>query len=72
MTYQELKKRLQQRYSDGEATAVARYLVEMKYGLSMADVACGGVDSLDEATLANDVECTLGVRSFLILPSASL
>ena len=56
MTYQELKKRLQQRYSDGEATAVARYLVEMKYGLSMADVACGGVETLDEATLANDVE----------------
>ena len=55
MTYQELKKRLQQRYSDGEATAVARYLVEMKYGLSIADVACGGVEKLGNAALAADV-----------------
>lgn len=55
MTYQELKKRLQQRYSDGEATAVARYLVEIKYGLLMADVACGGVETLDDAALAADI-----------------
>ena len=55
MTYQELKKRLQQQYGDGEATAVARYLVELKYGLSMADVACGGVETLDNSALAADV-----------------
>ena len=44
-----------QRYDDSEAAAVARYLLEMKYGLSMADVACGGVEDLDSNTLMTDV-----------------
>ena len=44
-----------QRYDDSEAAAVARYLLEMKYGLSMADVACGGVEDLDSNALMTDV-----------------
>ena len=44
-----------QRYDDSEAAAVARYLLEMKYGLSMADVACGGVEQLDDNALTADV-----------------
>lgn len=44
-----------QRYDDSEAAAVARYLLEMKYGLSMADVACGGVEDLDGSALTTDV-----------------
>lgn len=55
MNYQELKRQLMQRYDDSEAAAVARYLLEMKYGLSMADVACGGVEQLDDNALTADV-----------------
>jgi release factor glutamine methyltransferase len=55
MNYQELKRQLMQRYDDSEAAAVARYLLEMKYGLSMADVACGGVEDLDSNVLTTDV-----------------
>ncbi len=55
MNYQELKRLLMQRYDDSEAAAVARYLLEMKYGLSMADVACGGVEQLDDNALTADV-----------------
>ena len=55
MKYQELKRQLMQRYDDSEAAAVACYLLEMKYGLSMADVACGGVEDLDSNTLMTDV-----------------
>ena len=55
MKYQELKRQLKQRYDDSEAAAVARYLLEMKYGLSMADVACGGVEQLDDNALTADV-----------------
>ena len=55
MKYQELKRQLMQRYDDSEAAAVARYLLEIKYGLSMADVACGGVEDLDSSALTADV-----------------
>ncbi|MBR0270060.1 MAG: peptide chain release factor N(5)-glutamine methyltransferase [Prevotella sp.] len=55
MKYQELKRQLMQRYDDSEAAAVARYLLEMKYGLSMVDVACGGVEKLDCSALTTDV-----------------
>ncbi len=55
MKYQELKRQLMQRYDDSEAAAVARYLLEMKYGLSMADVACGDVEQLDDNALTADV-----------------
>ncbi len=55
MKYQELKRQLVQRYDDSEAAAVARYLLEMKYGLSMVDVACGGVEKLDCSALTTDV-----------------
>lgn len=55
MNYQELKRQLMQRYDGSEAAAVARYLLEIKYGLTIADVACGGVDQLDEDVLAVDV-----------------
>ena len=55
MTYQELRRRLADRYAEGEAGAVARYLLEMKYGLSMVDVACGGCEALDESALQDDL-----------------
>lgn len=55
MTYQELKGKLAERYGDVEAAAVARYLLEMKYGLTMADVACGRTETTDEALLRTDL-----------------
>ena len=41
MTYQELCKSLASRYPEREAKAVIRYLLEVGYGLSMADISVG-------------------------------
>lgn len=41
MTYAEFWHPLRALYSDGEARAVARYVLEVMYGLSMADIVCG-------------------------------
>lgn len=46
MTYEEIWHRLAVVYSDGEAKAQARMLLEDKFGLSLADILCGGVDQL--------------------------
>lgn len=49
MTYNDIWRRLAAEYGDGEAKAVARILLEDSYGLSYADVVCGGVESLPSA-----------------------
>ena len=46
MTYQELCKSLASRYPEREAKAVIRYLLEVGYGLSMADIISGAAESL--------------------------
>lgn len=46
MTYEEIWHRLAVAYSDGEAKAQARMLLEDKFGLSLADILCGGVGQL--------------------------
>lgn len=46
MTYEEIWHRLAVVYSDGEAKAQARMLLEDKFGLSLADILCGGVGRL--------------------------
>lgn len=46
MTYEEIWHRLAVVYSDGEAKAQARMLLEDKFGLSLADILCGGVGQL--------------------------
>lgn len=46
MTYEEIWHRLAVVYSDGEAKAQARMLLEDKFGLSLADILCGGVEQL--------------------------
>jgi len=56
MVYQELKEMLAERYGASEAAAVVRYLLEMKYGLSLADVACGKTEALDESLLRADLQ----------------
>ena len=46
MTYRELWQPLTSRYTEPEAKAVARYLLEVGYGLSMTDILSGGAKRL--------------------------
>lgn len=46
MTYRELWQSLTSRYTEPEAKAVARYLLEVGYGLSMTDILSGGAERL--------------------------
>ena len=47
MTYRELWQSLTSRYTEPEAKAVARYLLEVGYGLSMADILSGHTEQLN-------------------------
>lgn len=51
-----LWKMLEERYGMNEAKAVVRYLLEMKYGLSLADILCGNTQSVDSHMLNKDME----------------
>ena len=51
MNYRELWQPLCRLYDEDEAKAIARLLLEMKYGLTMADILCGKVEQLDAADL---------------------
>lgn len=51
MTYKELWQGLKNRYDEQEAKAVARYLLEVGYGLTMSDILCGEAERLDDAHL---------------------
>ena len=51
MKYEEVWKKLTTVYDDHEAKAVARYLLEIRYGLTMTDILCGKVESLSEEEL---------------------
>ena len=51
MKYEELWKPLTNVYEPGEAKAIARYLLEVRYGLTMTDIVCGGVERLPEEEL---------------------
>lgn len=46
MTYEELWRKLTPIYDRGEAKAVARYVLDVRFGLSAADVYCGKVTQL--------------------------
>ena len=46
MTYQELYKSLASRYPEREAKAVIRYLLEVGYGLTMADILSGAAERI--------------------------
>lgn len=49
MTYDDIWRRLAGVYDQREARAVARMLVEEKFGLSFTDIICGGVEALPDA-----------------------
>ncbi|MBO7577531.1 MAG: peptide chain release factor N(5)-glutamine methyltransferase [Prevotella sp.] len=51
MKYEEVWKRLTTVYDEREAKAVARYLLEIRYGLTMTDILCGKVETLAEEEL---------------------
>ena len=51
MKYEEVWKRLSTVYDEHEAKAVARYLLEIRYGFTMTDILCGKVESLSEEEL---------------------
>lgn len=46
MSYQELWKSLTPRYEEGEAKAIARMVLEVRFGLSLTDIICGKVNEL--------------------------
>lgn len=56
MTYRDICQLLCCRYDEGEAHAVARYLLEVGYGLSMSDILCGGVEQLPQAELKEKMQ----------------
>ena len=56
MTYRDICQFLCCRYDEGEARAVARYLLEVGYGLSMSDILCGAVEQLPQAELKEKMQ----------------
>lgn len=49
MTYREMRARLTPLYGEGEARAVADYVLSEAFGLSKADVICGAVEQMNAA-----------------------
>ena len=56
MTYRDICQLLCCRYDEGEAHAVARYLLEVGYGLSMSNILCGAVEQLPQEELKENVQ----------------
>ena len=46
MTYNALWKRLEGQYGEGEAKAIVRLLLDVRFGLSWTDIVCGKADEL--------------------------
>ncbi len=57
MIYDELWKQLCSRYDRGEAQAIVRLVLESRFGLSLTDIICGGVERLstDEMAQLEDI-----------------
>ena len=51
MTYEEICSRLSALYETGEAKAIARWVLDVGFGLSMADILCGKVAALPQQEL---------------------
>lgn len=49
MTYEELCRRLYHIYEAGEAKAIVRYVLDVRLGLSLADILCGKMDELNSS-----------------------
>lgn len=53
MRYDTLWKRLAGEYGDGEAKAIVRMVLEVRFGLSWTDIVCGKVDELKDDELTS-------------------
>lgn len=51
MTFQQFWQSLTPLYDAGEARAIARVIMERRFALSLSDIACGMVESIDEQSL---------------------
>jgi len=51
MTYEEICSRLSALYETGEAKAIARWALDVGFGVSMADILCGKVEALPQQEL---------------------
>lgn len=60
MTYNEICNSLRGRYGGGEARAVARYLLEVGFGLRMTDILCGAAERLPAEELRQKVSRLAG------------
>ena len=49
MNYQQLWRRLTPRYDEGEAKAIVRWLMDVRFGLSWTDILCGKMEALPAA-----------------------
>ena len=74
MTYREFWQPLTARYDEGEAKAIARLVAEVRYGLTLADVLAGRLETVDEHQLSQlqqrllagePVQYVLGEAQFL-------
>ena len=52
MKYEDLWQQLSSIYETGEAKAIVRYVLEIRYGLSMTDIMCGAVEQLPQVELS--------------------
>ena len=52
MKYEDLWQQLSSIYETGEAKAIVRYVLEIRYGLSMTDIMCGAVEQLPQEELS--------------------
>lgn len=73
MSYEDFWRPLQAVCDAAETKAIARYVMEVGYGLTMTDIVCGGVENLDEESLhrirqrlltGEPVQYVLGLASF--------
>lgn len=62
MTYQELYKSLASRYPEREAKAVIRYLLEVGYGLTMADILSGAAERIPADEMGENLKRLLNLE----------
>lgn len=57
MTYSELWRSLTGIYDEGEAKAIVRLLLEVRFGMNLADILCGKIEELSDDKIAQLNEC---------------
>lgn len=57
MTYSELWRSLTGIYDEGEAKAIVRLLLEVRFGMNLTDILCGKIEELSDDKIAQLNEC---------------